>query len=148
MHERFEVVSGVAGGWILRMWHCVVEWVVLIFRNIVIPSSSFSNSPWRMTASPWGWRHYDHSRYWELLTQQQQEYIPEDVLYTITSVKLGWKDVKFHSVYDTDCVQKFSYSKFSIPLLEPFECDLNCIYLHGHQRLKFTTADCPTALLL
>lgn len=25
-------------------------------------------------------------------------------------VKLGWKEVKFHSIYDTDCVQKFSYS--------------------------------------
>jgi len=57
-------------GWILRMWHCVVGWVDLIFRSIVIPSSSLSNSPWRMTASPWGWRHYDHSRCWELLTQQ------------------------------------------------------------------------------
>jgi len=75
-----------------------------------------------------------------------QHNIPEDCHISQNEVERG--RFFLFMIKTVESVQKFSYSKFSIPLLEPFECDLNYIYLHGHQRLRFTTADCPTALLL
>jgi hypothetical protein len=104
MHERFEVVSGVAGGWILlgcdtvllgvwfsfleALWflhlHCQTvhgEWLLHPEDEGTMIIQDVGNYSHNDTASH-PWRH---------------------IHYTVTSFKLGWKEVKFHSIYDTDC---------------------------------------------